>query len=65
LLKHGANVNTKNEGGFTPLHAAVRNGHFEVVRELKNHGAELITSMSSFLNAPAAILYSYFTRVRK
>jgi len=29
MLKHGANVNTKNKDGVTPLYIAVQEGHVE------------------------------------
>ena len=32
LLKHGAEVNAAQEGGFTPLHAAAANGDLDLVR---------------------------------
>jgi ankyrin repeat protein len=34
LLRSGANVNVKNQGGLTPLHEACCNHHVEMVREL-------------------------------
>ena len=40
-VKHGANVNFRGPGGFAPLNAAARNGHFEVVQYLVDHGAEI------------------------
>jgi len=43
LLQHGANVNTVNKEGFTPLFIAGRKGHSEVLRELQNHGASVNT----------------------
>ena len=41
LLKHGANPNSLQEGGFTPLHSAAAAGHEAIVRLLVEHGAEL------------------------
>ncbi|XP_045472381.1 uncharacterized protein LOC123679068 [Harmonia axyridis] len=34
LLRHGADVNSKNMENYTPLHFAVRNGHLEAVKAL-------------------------------
>lgn len=39
LVDHGAEVNVKQHGGWTPLHQAAALGHNEVVRLLLNHGA--------------------------
>jgi ankyrin repeat protein len=44
LLKDGANVNTANNNGRTPLYAAGENGYFEVVQELLNHVANVNTA---------------------
>ena len=41
LLAAKANVNAKNRFGDTPLMAASLNGHLEIVRRLRMHGAEL------------------------
>ena len=41
MLKHGANVNTAEKGGDTPLSRAGWNGHAEVLRELLKHGANV------------------------
>jgi len=38
LLNNGANVNTADKDGSTPLHIADQEGHIELVRELLNHG---------------------------
>jgi hypothetical protein len=40
LLRHGADPNAKNEGGWTPLHYAAYEGHVNVVRLLLEHGAD-------------------------
>ena len=40
-LAAGADVNAKNDGGFTPLHAAALNGHKEIAELLIEKGANL------------------------
>jgi len=49
-LNHGANVNTADKDGFSPLYAAGQNGHVEVVRELLNHGADVNTADKDVFN---------------
>jgi ankyrin repeat protein len=39
--KHKANVNTPNALGWTPLYAASRDGHIEVIRCLHSLGADI------------------------
>jgi len=39
-LKHGANLESANKNGWTPLIKAVQNGLVEVVRELLKHGSK-------------------------
>lgn len=41
LLKHGADPNARQAGGFTPLHAAAQNGHLDMIRQLLLAGADL------------------------
>jgi ankyrin repeat protein len=41
LLKHGANVESADKDGWTPLKSASLKCHLEIVRELLNHGAKL------------------------
>ncbi|XP_063677248.1 uncharacterized protein LOC134813420 [Bolinopsis microptera] len=43
LIKHGADVNTKNSNKETPLHVAVMNNSVEVAELLLEHGAEMDT----------------------
>ncbi len=41
LLEHGADANSRREGGFTPLHNALKYGLVEVARVLIEHGADI------------------------
>ena len=41
LLEHGADVNARQEGGWTALHAASQNGDVEMVRLLIAGGADV------------------------
>ncbi|XP_014730313.1 PREDICTED: 2-5A-dependent ribonuclease [Sturnus vulgaris] len=41
LLERGADVNSKVEGGWTPLHIAVQNNEVELVQLLLDRGADL------------------------
>jgi len=41
LLKHGANLNVKDDVGLTPLHWAVVRGNRVCIRRLLEHGAEI------------------------
>ena len=38
LLAKGADVNAKGRDGFTPLHAAITDGHPDVADLLRQHG---------------------------
>ena len=40
FLKHGADVNRKDEDRNTPLHLAIRGGRFELAKLLLKHGAD-------------------------
>jgi ankyrin repeat protein len=40
LIAHGADVNAKQESGFTPLHAAAQNGDVAMAQFLLDHGAD-------------------------
>jgi ankyrin repeat protein len=40
LLEHGAEIEAKDNDGYTPLHCACCRDHFAVVIELLGHGAE-------------------------
>ena len=39
-IKNGANVNCKDNDGWTPLHWSSYNGHLNVVKYLIEHGAD-------------------------
>lgn len=41
LLEHGANVNAKQQVGWTPLHSAIHNRHAEMIILLLNYGADV------------------------
>jgi ankyrin repeat protein len=41
LISHGANVNAKQEGGFTPLHEAAQSGNYEIAKLLIANGASI------------------------
>ena len=41
LLKHGADPNTKDDAGLTPLHWAVVRGNRMIIRKLIEKGADL------------------------
>jgi ankyrin repeat protein len=40
LLAAGADANVKQQGGWTPLHAAAANGNLELIQLLLRHGAQ-------------------------
>jgi ankyrin repeat protein len=40
LLAAGADASVKQQGGWTPLHAAAANGNLELIQLLLRHGAE-------------------------
>jgi ankyrin repeat protein len=40
LLAHGADVNARQQGGYTPLQEAAANGYMEIARLLLEHGAD-------------------------
>jgi ankyrin repeat protein len=41
LLKHKADPNIREQGGYTPLHAAAQNGDKAMIRTLLYGGADL------------------------
>jgi ankyrin repeat protein len=42
LLKHGADANIREQGGYTPLHAAAQNGDLDMINTLLYGGADLV-----------------------
>lgn len=52
LLEHGANVNARQEGGWTALHAASQNGDAEMVRLLIAAGANVAARADNQQNPP-------------
>lgn len=40
LIEHGAQINTRQEGGFAPLHSAAQNGSIELIKLLLVAGAD-------------------------
>ena len=46
LLKHKADPNVREQGGFTPLHAAAQNGDLATIRALLYGGADLTLQSS-------------------
>ncbi len=41
LIKHGADVNSRDKEGATPLHSSIFTGNIEIVKLLLNHGAKI------------------------
>ena len=41
LIENGAEINSKNDSGWLPVHYAVQNGHLEVVKFMFENGAEI------------------------
>lgn len=51
LMEHGADVNARQEGGWTALHAAAQNGDVEMVRLLIAGGADVAARANNQQNA--------------
>lgn len=51
LLEHGADVNARQEGGWTALHAAAQNGDVEMARLLIAGGADVAARANNQQNA--------------
>jgi len=49
LIENGADINSKNDDGETPLHRSVANGRDECVRLLLSHGADMDAKSNSDL----------------
>jgi hypothetical protein len=62
----GAAVDFKGQSGFTPLNAAARNGHLEIVKYLVEHGADIDKSDNSRDKTPllAASFKGHFDIVK-
>lgn len=62
----GADVNYRGFGGFTPLLAAAKNGHLEVVKYLVEHGADIDKSDNNRRKTPllAAAFEGHFEIVK-
>ena len=41
LIEYAANINTRCDSGFTPLHYAAGNGHLDIVKILLEHSADI------------------------
>ena len=41
LLQNGADVNARDDNGFTPLHIAAMHGHVDILHLLVEYGADL------------------------
>jgi ankyrin repeat protein len=54
LLSDGADVNARNSGGLTPLHAAALMGHLEAATFLLAHGADPTARDTGWNATPAA-----------
>eukprot|EP00435_Cladocopium_sp_Y103_P030356 s3101_g7.t1 len=50
LLQHGANVDAKDDGGYTPLHYAVREKNLQMAKLLMMHGASVVIRMDKINN---------------
>lgn len=56
LIKMGANVNTKNNNGYHPLHFAIHNDNFDLVKVLVENGAHKVISNNN-IYSPKIIEY--------
>ena len=41
LVEHGADINKRNNDGWSPLLIVCFNGHIEIVKYLMEHGADI------------------------
>ena len=51
LIEHGADVNTIDNAGYTPLHVASYQGHTGIVKYLVKHGAN-VTAKNNMKETP-------------
>ena len=51
LIQNGANVNSKDKKGFTPLHIAVKENQIDLAKIFLDHGAD-IEAKSNFVQTP-------------
>jgi ankyrin repeat protein len=66
LLRSGADVEAKDNDGFTPLHRATRNGHVQVSKELVEHGADIeAKDKNSYTPLQWACIRRYLTLVNE
>lgn len=56
LIEEGANVNSANISGATPLHRAVQNGHKEIVLVLVQNGADVNAGDKSYFGTPLFVV---------
>ncbi|KAG9201792.1 hypothetical protein G6514_005408 [Epicoccum nigrum] len=61
LLKHGADIDAKNQQGHTPLYAACASGRIEVAEELIAHGSDVeeMTRDASWIYFTVPIIHTY------
>ena len=59
LVAHGANVNTKNNEGWTPFLLALDGGHYSIARFFLENGADLATRSSDGKNALHFVLDNF------
>lgn len=45
LVQYGANANTENKAGWTPLHVAASQGHAELIRQLARQSDAEVSSV--------------------
>jgi ankyrin repeat protein len=60
LMEHGADINSVDKDGNTPLFVAASHGDLEVVRILAKHGAD-ISAVNKDGNTPLFVAASYGT----
>lgn len=63
LLNQGANVNTSDNDGATPLHYASRGGHAELCRVLLAHGADVNAKTNTHRTPLHLAIYEEYTEI--